>query len=107
MRVFEFCGYWDQGRDRDKFEKRREKFKKKNKHIRQVQECPEEIFRKSAGETRPEQEKCTQRKQLHGALHRSVSPGDSMEEDKAGVCRARVGVNVITDEKKHENEKQQ
>ena len=33
-------------------------------------------------------------------LYRSVSPGDSMGADRAGVNRARVGVNVTTDEKK-------
>ena len=34
-----------------------------DEHIGQVQECPGEILRKSAGE-RPEQERCTQREQL-------------------------------------------
>ena len=34
---------------------------------------------------------------------RSVIPGDSMGADRAGVYRARVGMNVATDEK-HKDE---
>ena len=38
-----------------------------------------------------------------GTLYRSVSPGDSTGADRAGVYRARVGMNVTTDEKKHKD----
>ena len=41
-----------------------------------------------------------------GTLFRSVSPGDSTGADRAWVNRARVGVNVTADGKKHKNEKQ-
>ena len=39
-------------------------------------------------------------------LYRSVSPGDSTGADSAGVYRARVGVNVTTDEEKHKDKYQ-
>ena len=38
-----------------------------------------------------------------GTLNRSVFPGHSMGADRAGVYRARVGMNVATDEK-HKDE---
>ena len=39
-------------------------------------------------------------------LYWSASPGDSTGADGAGVYRARVGMNVAADEKKHEDKKQ-
>ena len=41
-----------------------------------------------------------------GTLYRSVSPGDSTGADRAGVYRARVGVNITIDEEKHKDKYQ-
>ena len=41
-----------------------------------------------------------------GTLYRSVSPGDSSGADGAKVYRARVGVNITTDKKKHKDKNQ-
>ena len=41
-----------------------------------------------------------------GTLYRSISPGDSAGPDRAGVYRARVGVNITTDEEKHKDKYQ-
>ena len=41
-----------------------------------------------------------------GTLYQSVSTGDSMGADRAGVHRARVKMNVTTDEKEHKYKNQ-
>ena len=41
-----------------------------------------------------------------GTLYRSVSPGDSTRADRTGVNRARVGMNVTTDEKEYKDKNQ-
>ena len=51
-----------------------------------------------AGEVYPER--------TAGTLYRSVSPGDSTGADRAGVYRARVGVNVTADKEKHRDKNQ-
>ena len=51
-----------------------------------------------AGEVYPER--------TAGTLYRSVSPGDSTGADRAGVYRARVGVNVTADKKKNRDKNQ-
>ena len=70
----------------------------------QVQECPGEILRKSVGgETRAGE---VYSERTVGKWYRSVSPGDSMGADGAGVYRAWVGMNITADEKKHKDKKQ-
>ena len=51
-----------------------------------------------AGEVYPER--------TAGTLYRSVSPGNSTGADRAGVYRARVGVNVTADKKKNRDKNQ-
>ena len=74
------------------FEKRRDKFERKMGTLDRSKTVLGKFFWKSAGE-RPEQERCNPERTV-GTLYRSVSPDDSTGADRAGIYRARVGVNV-------------